>query len=743
MKNIKTFLRWQIVKQAKDDIIINEVFMSDYLLGLNQQQYQAVTTKSQYVRVVAGAGSGKTRVLTTRVVYLVENWGISPENILAITFTNKAANEMKKRLEAQLGLDKSKAQVSTIHSFCVRVLRQEIRREGYPSNFTILDGDDQKSIIKEAIKVLDYTEDKDLKIPTILSHISNDKCAGLSPKDILEKSNNYYYEKVAHIYEYYDNRCHELYALDFDDLLLWTNKILEKYPNVRKKWQDKYQFILVDEFQDIDNVQYKLITLLANPNTYIYVVGDPDQTIYSWRGADINIIMQFEKEFKGTETIILNKNYRSTQNILNGANSLISYNKRRVKKDLVTENKEGSKILHCCAANDESESLFVAEKIDSLVKKGYKYQDIAILYRSNYLSRSVEKELIAFGIPYIIYGAVRFYDRAEIKDMLCYLRMMTVKDDLSLKRVINTPKRGIGQKSVDDLFVVARNNRISCFDAIDIYEGSAKTKMLKFKGQVLDWIERSKDQPISKTFEMLFSESGLRSQLENSNDPSDEDRQENVKELLNDITQYEQELPEATLDDYLANVALYSDIQNNTDEDHITLMTVHSAKGLEFKNVFVIGMSEGIFPAMKSLEDGINGLEEERRLAYVAYTRAKENLFITDNRAYSYSVASEKQTSRFVKEIDSEYIDEYGSSSQRKATNVDYVSPINLSNEAISSKKSKYKVGDMVYHDILGKGVITKIDGSYGEIAFSYPAGVKKISLTFPKLHKWEDVKDD
>ena len=717
--------------------------MSDYLLGLNQQQYQAVTTKSQYVRVVAGAGSGKTRVLTTRVVYLVENWGISPENILAITFTNKAANEMKKRLEAQLGLDKSKAQVSTIHSFCVRVLRQEIRREGYPSNFTILDGDDQKSIIKEAIKVLDYTEDKDLKIPTILSHISNDKCAGLSPKDILEKSNNYYYEKVAHIYEYYDNRCHELYALDFDDLLLWTNKILEKYPNVRKKWQDKYQFILVDEFQDIDNVQYKLITLLANPNTYIYVVGDPDQTIYSWRGADINIIMQFEKEFKGTETIILNKNYRSTQNILNGANSLISYNKRRVKKDLVTENKEGSKILHCCAASDELESLFVAEKIDSLVKKGYKYQDIAILYRSNYLSRSVEKELIAFGIPYIIYGAVRFYDRAEIKDMLCYLRMMTVKDDLSLKRVINTPKRGIGQKSVDDLFVVARNNRISCFDAIDIYEGSAKTKMLKFKGQVLDWIERSKDQPISKTFEMLFSESGLRNQLENSNDPSDEDRQENVKELLNDITQYEQELPEATLDDYLANVALYSDIQNNTDEDHITLMTVHSAKGLEFKNVFVIGMSEGIFPAMKSLEDGINGLEEERRLAYVAYTRAKENLFITDNRAYSYSVASEKQTSRFVKEIDSEYIDEYGSSSQRKATNVDYVSPINLSNEAISSKKSKYKVGDMVYHDILGKGVITKIDGNYGEIAFSYPAGVKKISLTFPKLHKWEDVKDD
>ena len=717
--------------------------MSDYLLGLNQQQYQAVTTKSQYVRVVAGAGSGKTRVLTTRVVYLVENWGISPENILAITFTNKAANEMKKRLEAQLGLDKSKAQVSTIHSFCVRVLRQEIRREGYPSNFTILDGDDQKSIIKEAIKVLDYTEDKDLKIPTILSHISNDKCAGLSPKDILEKSNNYYYEKVAHIYEYYDNRCHELYALDFDDLLLWTNKILEKYPNVRKKWQDKYQFILVDEFQDIDNVQYKLITLLANPNTYIYVVGDPDQTIYSWRGADINIIMQFEKEFKGTETIILNKNYRSTQNILNGANSLISYNKRRVKKDLVTENKEGSKILHCCAASDESESLFVAEKIDSLVKKGYKYQDIAILYRSNYLSRSVEKQLIAFGMPYIIYGAVRFYDRAEIKDMLCYLRMMTVKDDLSLKRVINTPKRGIGQKSVDDLFVVARNNRISCFDAIDIYEGSAKTKMLKFKGQVLDWIERSKDQPISKTFEMLFSESGLRNQLENSNDPSDEDRQENVKELLNDITQYEQELPEATLDDYLANVALYSDIQNNTDEDHITLMTVHSAKGLEFKNVFVIGMSEGIFPAMKSLEDGINGLEEERRLAYVAYTRAKENLFITDNRAYSYSVASEKQTSRFVKEIDSEYIDEYGSSSQRKATNVDYVSPINLSNEAISSKKSKYKVGDMVYHDILGKGVITKIDGNYGEIAFSYPAGVKKISLTFPKLHKWEDVKDD
>ena len=718
--------------------------MSDYLLDLNEQQYQAVTTKSQYVRVIAGAGSGKTRVLTSRIVYLVDQWGVNPENILAITFTNKAANEMKKRIEIQLGVENNKAQVSTIHSFCVRVLRQEIKREGYPFNFTILDGDDQKSIIKEALKVLDYTEDKDLKPAVILSFISNNKCAGLTSQDALNKAQNLFFERIAHIYEYYENRCKELYALDFDDLLLWTNKILEKYPNVRKKWQNKYHFILVDEFQDIDNVQYKLLTLLADSNTYIYVVGDPDQTIYSWRGANINIIMQFEKEFKGTETIILNKNYRSSQNILNGANSLISYNKHRVKKELVTDNKQGSKILHCCAGSDESEALFVAEKIASLVKKGYKYSDIAILYRSNYLSRAIEKQLIAFNIPYIIYGAVRFYDRAEIKDMLSYLRMMTVKDDLSLKRIINTPKRGIGPKSVDDLFVVARNNRLSCFEAIDIFEGSAKNKMLKFKSQVLQWIERSQQQPISKTFEMLYTESGIREVLEKSDDPTDIDRQENIKELMNDIIQYEQDLPEASLDDYLANVALYSDIQNNVDEDHVVMMTVHAAKGLEFKNVFVIGMSEGVFPAMKSVEeDGIKGLEEERRLAYVAYTRAKENLIISDNRSYSYSAGAEKQTSRFVKEIDSEYIDEYGPDTLKKQVNIGYVAPINLSSEAISSKKSKYKVGDILYHDSLGKGVLTKIDGAYGDIAFSYPIGVKNISLTFPKLHKWEDVKDE
>ncbi|MDO4378792.1 MAG: UvrD-helicase domain-containing protein [Erysipelotrichia bacterium] len=715
--------------------------MDEYLESLNKQQLQAVTTKSQYVRVIAGAGSGKTKVLTSRIIYLINNWGISPDNILAITFTNKAAGEMKKRIQQQLSIENYGVHVSTIHSFCVMVLRQEIKREGYPNNFTILDGDDQKSIVKEAFASLNV-DIKNFNVNSVLDYISNYKAAGLGEQDALDKAYDTRYEILAKVYGYYLRRCHELYALDFDDLLLWTNKIFKKYSQIRKKWQDKYRFILVDEFQDIDNIQYELIELLTDENTYLYVVGDPDQTIYSWRGANINIIMEFEKHFKNTETIILNQNYRSTQNILNGANSLINYNKHRVKKELITENIQGNKIVHCSGATEDNEAMFVANRIFALIKKGYKYSDIAVLYRSNYLSRSIEKQLMIYNIPYIIYGGIRFYDRAEIKDMLSYLRMLTAKDDLSFKRTVNSPKRGIGKKSVDDLFSYARSKGISCFEAIDDFSGSSKSKLIKYKDLINDWVNRMEGKSLSEIFEMVYSESGLRVYLETSEDPADIDRQENIKELMNDIINYQNEHPTAGLDDYLADIALYSDIQNNDEGDHITLMTVHAAKGLEFKNVFVIGMSEGVFPSKKAVEEnGIRGVEEERRLAYVAYTRAKENLFITDNRSYSYVLGNDKQTSRFVKEIDEQYVEEYGISEQASkhaASTIGFADTNNRKNT-----NTKYRIGEVMYHEVFGKGILLSIDNGYGEIAFDYPYMKKKVSLSFPKLHKWEDKKDE
>ncbi len=522
--------------------------MNDYLKGLNPQQYKAVTTTSQHTRVIAGAGSGKTRVLATRIVYIINDWGIDPEKILAITFTNKAANEMKTRIEGMLGGNSLGAHISTIHSFCVSFLRVEIRREGYPNNFTILDQDDQKSILKEAYKELNI-DSKTIGYNNMLDYIGNCKGAGYDVEGALTKAYTDIEVKKAKVYEYYLNRCHELYALDFDDLLLWTNKILKKYPSVKEKWQDKYQFILVDEFQDIDDVQNELLTLLANPNTYIYVVGDPDQTIYSWRGANINIIMDFEKRFAKTETILLDQNYRSTKNILNGANSLIDCNKYRVKKDLFTDNDEGSKITHFTAGSEDGESGYIVSKINELIKK-YQFKDIAILYRSNYLSRNIEKNLIDFKIPYMIYGGIRFYERAEIKDMLSYLRIISVKDDLAFKRVVNVPKRGIGNKTVENLFDLARSKKISLIDAVYQYEGNGKNKLVNFANSVNDWSTRSVNMSIEKTFQMLLEESGYREDLENGDDPKKEERLENIKELLNDIIQFELCYPEATLEEY-------------------------------------------------------------------------------------------------------------------------------------------------------------------------------------------------
>ena len=710
--------------------------MNDYLLNLNDRQLQAVTTKSQYVRVIAGAGSGKTRVLTTRILYLIDQWGIPSENILAITFTNKAAKEMKDRIEKMVDDNGNSSFISTIHSFCLYFLRREIKVLDYPSNFSVIDADDQKLIIKEAIKQYDIENTKG-EINNILNYISNNKAAGIDCLAALDMANNDKYTMYAKAYQYYMDRCKQQYYLDFDDLLLFTNRILKTKSQIKEKWQKKYQFILVDEFQDIDNVQYELISHLASETSYVYVVGDPDQTIYSWRGANINIILDFDKKFKNAETIILNQNYRSTQNILNGANSLISYNKNRVKKDLISQNSAGDKIIHFSAGSEESESMYIVDKINSFLAKGNNYQDIAILYRSNYLSRSIEKRLVDFHIPYIIYGGIRFYERKEIKDMLAYLKMLSIKDDISVKRTINIPKRGIGDKSIDALFDYARENNLSLYQAIDTYQGSGEKKMKAYKQLIDELTEQSNDKSLTDLFDMVFQQSGYREMLTNSKDPEDANRLENIKELMNDIEDFSKSNVDATLDDYLANVALYTDIQNSSDENVVRLMTVHAAKGLEFDIVFVCALSDGIFPSQRSIEEsGNKGLEEERRLAYVAFTRAKKVLILTDNRGFSYSEGASKRPSRFIEEIDSQYLKDYN-----KVVNDNYYN--SNSSTVISYNKtatsSKYKNGDKVYHDVFGEGIVLKSEGGNVQIAFSFPYGVKTIAASFPKLHKMKD----
>lgn len=712
--------------------------MENYLKVLNEDQLKAVTTKSQHVRVIAGAGSGKTRVLTTRIVYVVKDWGIDPRKVLAITFTNKAANEMRSRINDLLPDDAGKVHISTIHSFCVTVLRQDIKNLGYPSNFTILDQDDQKSIVREAYKALNL-DSKKYNTNGVLEYIANMKCAELGVQDAYDRAYNYFEKGKAQIYEYYLKRQEQLYALDFDDLLLWTNHLYKTFPKVREKWQRKFQFILVDEFQDIDNIQYELLNLLTTEDTFLYVVGDPDQTIYTWRGANINIIMDFEHDYRPCETIVLERNYRSTQIILGAANSLIKYNKHRVEKNLYTANEEGSHIIHYKAPTEDDEAMYVAKKILELAKKEeYEFNDIAVLYRSNYLSRSIEKCLIDYKIPYIIYGGVRFYERQEIKDALSYLRMLVGKDDLAFKRIINVPKRGIGNKTIDTLLEHARSNGITMYEAAKDLDYLKKNSIRELVEKIEDWTRRSAEMPLEQILQMILEESGYKVMLETSDDSKDVDRLENLKELINDMYDYGANNPDSSLDDYLQQVALYTDIQADRSGHFVSLMTVHSAKGLEFKNVFVVGLCDGVFPSEKSMAEGIKGLEEERRLAYVAFTRAKENLFLTESMGYNYATNSSKVPSRFLEEIDDVFIEKAGIKPlTEKITTFDDDEEFTIK---IAKKRPKVSIkpGDVVIHDDFGEGVVISVNGNFGDIAFPYPYKTKTMSLNFPKLHKKE-----
>lgn len=705
--------------------------------SLNDKQKEAVIDDSKHLRIIAGAGSGKTRVLTMRIAYLIEQKHINPKNVLAITFTNKAANEMKNRISEMLGEAGDGAFISTIHSLCVRILKEEIGVFGYPRNFTIVDGDDQKTILKEAYKEFNIDK-KDLSYGSALDYIANCKYEELSYEKAMDQA---YGEKKlvdkANVYKYYDERLKSLYALDFDDLILFTVRIFKLHKDILKKWSSKFIYIHVDEFQDIDKTQYELIKLLSSTHDNVYVVGDPDQTIYTWRGADVNIIVNFDKDFKNTKTIILNQNYRSTNNILEGANSLIKYNKSRVPKDLFSENGDGDKIVHKTLPDETSEAYYVVSCIQSLLKQGYEYNDIAILYRSNYLSREVEKVFIENRIPYVIYGGIRFYERMEVKDILSYLRLIVTGDDLAFQRVINQPKRGIGQKSIDTIFSLAKDNNISMYEVVKQGLFAKNQSVLEsFVDMVERWKSSLDGKPLEEVLTDVFEQSGYRSMLEKENET---ERIENVKSLIDDIKDYQETYPGSTLADYLSMISLYTDKANTDGSASVSLMTIHASKGLEFKVVFVVGLSEGIFPSERTMLEQ-KGVEEERRLAYVAYTRAKEKLTLTDTSSFSYVVNSAKTTSRFVNEVDEKYIEHLDKPVLKQQSVFDV--PFTTKISSIEPKKeaprrpSRYRKSDVVIHKIFGEGVVVKCDGDFVTVAFSYPHGTKTIKADHPSIRK-------
>lgn len=748
------------------------------LTGLNEHQKEAVLCNDSHLRIIAGAGSGKTRVVTTRIAYLIDECHVWPNKILAITFTNKAAKEMKERVHSLLGDVSQGIQISTIHSFCVRLLREDIYELGYPRNFTILDSDDQKSILKEAYKK--YNIDvKSYSYGNVIGYISNNKTQFITPDTAMNMAGKWEGERIkAQVYEFYENRLHEMMALDFDDLLLFAHKLLKNKEEIRAKWQRRFHYVHVDEFQDVDTLQYEIIKYVTGEDSLLCVVGDPDQTIYTWRGAQVDIIMNFERDFPNSKTVILNENYRSTQAILNGANALIKNNKNRIDKELFTNNPGDALIMHFSAMDDYNEPVWVSSKIRTLHQNGIQYKDIAILYRSNYLSRSLEKALLDANIPYRIYGGIRFYDRAEIKDALSYLRLLgkAVEEDpkelwkdLAVKRVINSPKRGIGAKTLETIETIAREHDTNLYEALKLYppgKSRAASNIAEFVRVIEECRDFVDEISIDTLLHTLLDKCGYLHMLE---EEKEIERLENIKELLHDMEIFVQNNSEGTLDEYLQMITLYTDREDDSDPDaqFVQLMTIHAAKGLEFDNVFVYSLSDGIFPNEKSVVEGGNdAMEEERRLAYVAFTRAKKQLFLSDAQGYSYMLDRVKMTSRFIKEIPEEYIEEVGAKrySDTPYQGVQRIEKTSfgisandfldsLSNNEQAQKKmpttldettaaapkkkgGKLRKGDLVEHHAFGEGVIISVKDGLATIAFDQKFGIRKIMADHPSLTK-------
>ena len=640
--------------------------MQDILKGLNDKQYEAVVNTEGPCLVIAGAGSGKTKVLTHKIAYLIGEKQVKPWNILAITFTNKAANEMKERIGNLVGDVAADIWMGTFHSICVRILRRFIDRIGFDSSFIIFDTSDQRTLVKACIKSIGL-DDKMFTDRSVLSEISNAKNEMLEPDQYTVRANgDFRKEKIALVYEMYQKRLKENNAIDFDDIINYTIKILMENPDILEYYSDKFHYVLVDEYQDTNKAQFTLVTMLASKNGNITVVGDNDQGIYSFRGADISNILNFERDFPGTKIIKLEQNYRCTGNILKAANAVIKNNEVTYKKELWTENEVGNLPAVYSAKNEYDEGTYIAQQIEHLRREEYyKYSDFAILYRMNTQSRAIEEILRRESIPYKIIGGLKFYERKEIKDIISYLRLIqNPSDNLSLKRIINEPKRGIGKTSLDKIEELSINSGVPMYEIIKNAEQYGLNRVFLNSREFVNAIEelraKKDDIKISDLIKETLKRSGYTQALENENTIEAENRIENLDEFLTVAIEFEDESADNKLSDFLEGITLSSDIDNMEEaEETVTLMTLHSAKGLEFPVVFLVGMEEGIFPGYQSIGEP-KELEEERRLCYVGITRAKEHLFLTCSKQRTiFGSTSCNQVSRFLREIPSDLLDGY------------------------------------------------------------------------------------
>ena len=728
--------------------------MNSLLTGLNKEQQQAVQHTEGPLLILAGAGSGKTKVLTVRIAHLLAQ-GVNPYEILAITFTNKAAKEMKSRVEGLVGDVANRIWLSTFHSFCAKFLRFELNNFlGYNSNFTIYDTSDSQAVIKAALKALNL-DDKYYPVGAMIAAISDAKNKLLFASDFRKQARDFYQQKVADVYEYYERELRKNNALDFDDLLLVAVKLLQSNEAVLDKYSKRFRYVMIDEYQDTNHAQYLLAKLLASHWKNIAVVGDADQSIYAWRGADIQNILDFEKDYPNCTSIKLEQNYRSTKIILDAANAVIENNEGRPKKNLWTDKTEGAKIQHFTAQSEHEEAAFIG---DTIAKKhdihGVPYGDMAILYRTNAQSRVLEEALIKRALPYTMVGGTKFYDRKEIKDVLAYLRVLyNPFDDLSLLRIINVPKRSIGATTVAKLQDYARANGTSLFmtltqlHLVDSIKGKTKEKLEEFGILIFTLVAEMEDRTVLDILESILDRTGYLAQLEESTDPQDQARAENIGELLSVAKDFQDTNPSGTVEDFLEQVALVNDVDSfEQEESKVTLMTLHAAKGLEFPIVFLGGLEEGLFPHSRTLMNP-EEIEEERRLAYVGITRAEKELYISNATTRTvFGRTSSYLPSRFIDEIPEELVD--GLRAKRKVpddikrhvpqhmsvTSRPVTKPI-VRNEVIAD----WKVGDTAIHSKWGNGKVINVagEGAGMKLTIEFPTqGVRVVMAKFAPVKK-------
>ncbi|WP_047983124.1 DNA helicase PcrA [Ornithinibacillus californiensis] len=756
--------------------------IDDLIKGLNKEQQEAVKHTEGPLLIMAGAGSGKTRVLTHRIAYLMEEKGVSPRNILAITFTNKAAREMRDRVSKLVGPEAQDMWVSTFHSMCVRILRRDIDRIGYNRNFTILDSGDQLSVVKQVLKDLNI-DTKQFEPRAMQGQISSAKNELITAEEFTNKAGNFYDRQVARVFEGYEKVLRKNQSLDFDDLIMQTIHLFKRVPEVLEYYQRRFQFIHVDEYQDTNHAQYTLVKQLANRFQNLCVVGDSDQSIYRWRGADISNILSFEKDYPAARTVFLEQNYRSTKSILEAANKVISNNPGRKPKNLWTENPDGQKINYYQGATEQDEALFITDKIRELIREeGYSPSDVAILYRTNAQSRAIEDTLMKSGVSYQMVGGMRFYDRKEIKDMIAYLRLITnPDDDLSFERVVNEPKRGIGKTSIDRLRAYAAENGMSFYQAVEVVDFTGVPKKaanaLAEFGNLIKTLHQQQDfLTATDMVQQVLERSGYEEMLKNERSIESQSRLENLEEFMTVTHDFEETSEDKTLIAFLTDLALVADIDRVDEEDpdnkeKVTLMTLHAAKGLEFPVVFLIGMEENVFPHSRAMFDD-EEMEEERRLAYVGITRAEKQLYLTNAKMRTlYGRTNMNPVSRFINEIPEELVDGleqmkqsmFGSSSFGNDFNRQERTPFGSPSRTrptpgqslgqpqpkrkaeriqttTGAESETWKAGDKAEHKKWGVGTVVKVQGEGDkmelDVAFPAPTGIKRLLAKFAPITK-------